>query len=356
VSALLTTDAPPSLEQALERIAARAPELDRSPRFPGENLGELREAGAMRRDAHRSLASQLALVRCVAAVDASTARILDGHLNAAERLALLEPRAALPAQELEAVCTGELLAGVWGADPVAGEGEPARIVEADGGLALQGVKVFCSGAGGLERALVVARDGEGVRRLAYIDATVGLRVDRAWYRGSGLRSSESHRVVFAGTPVLALLGGPDELLRQPYFARDAVRTAATWAGLCDTIEQLTTAALALSSAVDAHQDAALGRIRVHAQTVRLWLALAARRLELPDTDCAAAAQTGAARAAIAESAQVILASSAAAGGSRAMATIPALERARRDLELFLRQHRLEPALESLGRAARAATA
>ena len=48
-----------------------------------------------------------------------------------------------------------------------------------------------------------------------------------------MRSSESYRVVFRGTRVLAILGEPGELVREPYFARDAIRTAATWAGLAD---------------------------------------------------------------------------------------------------------------------------
>ncbi len=60
-------------------------------------------------------------------------------------------------------------------------------------------------------------------------------IDRGWYRASGLRASESHRVEFTDAPVLALLGGENELLRQPWFARDGVRTAATWAGIADGI-------------------------------------------------------------------------------------------------------------------------
>ena len=35
--------------------------------------------------------------------------------------------------------------------------------------------------------------------------------------------------------MLALLGGENELVRQPLFARDGVRTAATWAGIADGI-------------------------------------------------------------------------------------------------------------------------
>ena len=45
---------------------------------------------------------------------------------------------------------------------------------------------------------------------------------------------ESHRVVFEGAAVLAVLGEPGELVREPYFGRDAIRTAVTWAGIADS--------------------------------------------------------------------------------------------------------------------------
>ena len=48
-----------------------------------------------------------------------------------------------------------------------------------------------------------------------------------------MRASVSHRVVFDGAPVLAVLGAPGAIAQEPWFARDAVRTAATWAGAAD---------------------------------------------------------------------------------------------------------------------------
>lgn len=96
--------------------------------------------------------------------------------------------------------------GVWGADPAPGEGDPARIVEGPDGPVMEGVKVFCSGAGGLDRALVTATVREGPPLLAYVDLTRDLEIDRRWYAGSGLRTSESHRVVFRGAPVVPILG------------------------------------------------------------------------------------------------------------------------------------------------------
>ena len=105
-------------------------------------------------------AEELELVRAVARADASVGRIFDGHLNGVERLAVQAPPALRDA-ELAAVRDRRLRVGVWGGDPRPGEG-PAATVERRGATeTLSGVKTFCSGAGGLDRALVLARDPDG---------------------------------------------------------------------------------------------------------------------------------------------------------------------------------------------------
>ena len=340
-----------SVAAALALIRARAGELDRHPRYPHEDLLALNTTGALRHAAARgdgSLHEQIALVRAVAKADASTARIVDGHLNGVERL-VTATWDVPDEEELALIEHGEVTIGVWGADPVGLEGRPAWIECAGADRrTLHGVKVFCSGAGGVDRALVVARDAAGARRLAYVDARVGLRVDRDWYRASGLRASESHRVEFCATPVLTLLGGPDELAREPWFARDGTRTAATWAGLADAIAELTGAGAA-DADLDAHQAAALGRMRVHISTIELWLEHATRQLtEGAPPDERSSAVALAARAAIAEAARAVSADALVVGGSRALVAAEEIERCRRDLEVFVLQHRLEPALERLG--------
>jgi len=57
------------------------------------------------------------------------------------------------------------------------------------------------------------------------------------------------------------------------------------------------------------------------------------------------------RVAVAASCRDILDEAARACGSRPFAVADPLDRARRDLELFLLQHRLEPALARAGRRA-----
>jgi alkylation response protein AidB-like acyl-CoA dehydrogenase len=337
-----------SLEQTLERIAARASELDREPRFPTENLTDLAAAGVLTRRAD-GLAGEVRLVRAVAAADASTARILDGHLNGIERLALTGPE-PLRSAELTQIREGRLLLGVWGADPAAGEGPPARLHQVDGRLVLRGVKTFCSGAGGVQRALVIAADQEGSRRLAYLDTTSRVNIDRGWYRASGLRSSESHRVEFHDTPVLALLGARGELSREPYFSRDAIRTSATWAGLADRILAESLAALD-PARLDAVQAHGLGRMRIAQSTTDRWLEHTTTALDQPDSTRPAvdpAALAVECRVALYECALLISGHAARICGSRALIGASDLDRARRDLDLFLLQHRLDPKITKLG--------
>jgi alkylation response protein AidB-like acyl-CoA dehydrogenase len=354
VSALgATRDA---LDDALAEIAAGAAERDRAatPAFPAEAFNRLRAVGALAVNAtggrrRPPAALELALVRRVAAADGSVGRIFDGHLNGVERIAVQGP-ADVRDRELAAVAAGELLIGVWGGDPVPGEGPPAAVVQDGGAPVLRGVKTFCSGAGGVHRALVLARPagGTGPPVSVWIDTSDRRRVevDRGWYRARGLVASESHRVVFHDAPVLAQLDEPGSIAAQPWFARDALRTAASWAGMADT---------AVAAALDTLRERrnrgplealAAGRIVAHQSTIDVWLEHAAAAMDAAGSNLAGVALHG--RAAIAGAARALLDEAARACGSRPFARADALDRARRDLELFLLQHRLDPLLARAG--------
>jgi len=343
------------LDAVLAEIAAGAEGRDAAPEpeFPNEPFRALQQAGALRFNALSGVArppaaEELTLVRRVAGADGSVGRIFDGHLNAVERLAVQAP-AELRDHERAAVRSGSLLAGVWGGDPVAEEGEPAAVTAAAAGEVLRGVKTFCSGAGGLDRAAVLARvpDG-GPPLLVWIDVAdrSHVEVDRSWYRARGLVASVSHRVVFHDAPVLAHLGAPGAIASQPWFGRDALRTAASWAGMADTAVAAALATLVQRSARGELEALAAGRILTAQRTIDAWLDTAARAMD------GAAPELGPlalhARAAIAACCRSLLNAAAQACGSRPFARAQALDRARRDLELFLLQHRLDPLLAREG--------
>jgi alkylation response protein AidB-like acyl-CoA dehydrogenase len=344
--------APVTLDAAIDAIAAGAEDLDRSPRFPDWAFTQLRAAGVLALTVPGedrtpvSVAREWATLRAVAAADGSVGRILDGHLNAVERIAVAAPD-PLRSEVLDKVAAGELLLGVWGADPGPGEGDPARLVE---DARVEGVKTFCSGAGGLDAALVLVRAGEGQPpSLAYVDLSQGVLVDTDWYRAAGMRASESHRVLFSGARVPAVLGEPGEIGRDPWFGRDAMRTAACWAGLVDAVRQEALAALT-PRAGDDLAGLAAGRIEAAGATVDVWLDAAAARI---DADPAASPRDLSVqlRVAVAAAGRATVAAAVEALGARPLATGTRLDRARRDLELFLNQHRLDPLVAGMGRRA-----
>jgi alkylation response protein AidB-like acyl-CoA dehydrogenase len=342
------------LDEVLRDVAAGAAERDGEavPVFPEAALVQLERAGALAFNAclgttRPPAAEELGLVRRVAAADGSVGRIFDGHINAVERLAVQAP-AELRDRELAAVRARRLRAGVWGGDPIPGEGPPAEIRQTSAGEVLRGVKTFCSGAGGLHRALVLARDGDGPPSAVWIDLTDEARVeiDTGWYRSHGLRASVSHRVVFHDAPVLARFGAPGALAANPWFSRDALRTAASWGGMADSAVGAALDGLAARPSVTELEALATGRILTAGRTIDAWLEHAAAAMDAVSDELPGVALH--ARAAISDACRTLLDEAARACGSGPFARAEALDRARRDLEVFLLQHRLDPLLARAG--------
>lgn len=349
------------LETVTRRISEGAAKRDAHPGFPAHAFKDLAALGALAMPVEISgtqrraaFAEEWRVLRAIARADGSVGRILDGHLNGVERIAAIAPE-PLRTRELKGIAAGDLLLGVWGADPIPGEGVPARLVRSAGRLHISGVKTFCSGSTGLDRALVLVRDPEapGPPILAYVDLLEGVEIDRTWFRGAGMRSSESHRVIFDETPVLAVLGEPGELLKEPYFARDAIRTAVVWAGIADSAVESALEILSAKAAGGEHDDVvslAAGRMLAAQGTIDRWLEYAARRAD-EDTGASLAGFSTELRESIASACREILDEAARAVGSHPFAVAGPLDRARRDLQFFMLQHRLEPALVRRGRRA-----
>jgi alkylation response protein AidB-like acyl-CoA dehydrogenase len=350
-------DVSAQLGVALQLIADAAAQRDRDPvpRFPEDAIAALGRAGALAWNARPGrvrppAATELELVRRVARADGSVGRIFDGHLNAVERL-LVQAPAQLREQELVAVRAGRLRAGVWGGDPRPGEGPPATVVTVAGEEVLRGVKTFCSGAGGLDRALILARDPGGGPPLAvWVDVRdrTHVEVDEDWYRAHGLRASVSHRVVFHDAPVIARFGAPGALGEQPWFARDALRTASTWAGMADAAAEAVLTELSERPGRGPIEGLASGRVMTAQRTISLWIEAGGRAMD-SRADLAAVALH--ARVAVADQCGALLAEAARACGSWPFARGTTLDRCRRDLEIFLLQHRLDPLLAKAGSAA-----
>lgn len=151
--------------------------------------------------------------------------------------------------------------------------------------------------------------------------------------------------------MLAVLGEPGELVREPYFSRDAIRTAVTWAGIADSAVEGALDVLAAKSVArepDGIVSLAVGRMLAAWGTIDRWLEHAASFVDA-DPETSAAHFSVQLRESVAVAVRDILDVASRAVGSHPFATASKLDRARRDLELFLLQHRLEPALARVGK-------
>jgi hypothetical protein len=348
------------LDAVLARISAGASERDAHPSFPEDPFVRLAPTGALaipvpdpigRQGRRASFAEEWRVLRAVAGVDGSVGRILDGHFNGVERVSLLAPE-PLRSKELEAIVSGIPPRRVGRrSDSRRGRTGSARSRRGRSkALRCQNLLFGCDGPGSRARARAWPRPGTAL--LAYIDLSEGVKVDTAWFRAAGMRASESHRVIFEGTPVLAVLGEPGELVREPYFSRDAIRTAVTWAGISDTAIDAALDVLAAKAGDGEPDDVvslAAGRMLAARGTIDSWLANAAERADADPVSLPGISTE--LRESVALSCREILDEAARAVGFHPSAVSGPLDRARRDLELFLLQHRLEPALIRCGRQA-----
>ena len=152
--------------------------------------------------------------------------------------------------------------------------------------------------------------------------------------------------VFHDVPVVARLGPPGALAQQPWFSRDALRTAASWVGMADAALDSALMELAQRPRRGALEEVGAGRMMTAHHTMTVWLERAARAMDEPDGELPMIALH--ARAAIVDTCHALLDEAARACGSHPFATGTQLDRSRRDLELFLLQHRLDPGLARAG--------
>ncbi len=194
----------------------------------------LEAAGALAWNATRDPSARggrgAGLVRAVARADASVGRIFDGHLNGSSD-SPCRPRPELRDREFAAVRAG-------GSRRSLGRRSPSRRGPAGDDQARRRARCcresrrFARVPAGLDRALVLARDPTPGAVAVWIDldrhGSVHGRRGLVPRRRSACLGVT--RVVFDRAPVMARFGPPGSLSAQPWFGRDALRTAASWAG------------------------------------------------------------------------------------------------------------------------------
>jgi alkylation response protein AidB-like acyl-CoA dehydrogenase len=324
---------------ALSFLGAR---YDAAPLFPVDSLRLLLSAGYHRRFAPvaaggESFADERVrfdalrdALRIVGRGDLSVGRLFEGHVNAlllfgwygsAEQLAWLDQ-----------VLNAGAWFGVWATEPAPG----TRLIEGDGPV-LSGAKLFASGAGGLDYAVVTAAVEGSERRLIIVPANDAARADTSHWRVRGMRASVSGRYDLDGieTVRLMLLGAAGVYDREPRFTAGAWRFCAVQLGGIEALVQEIRSGMSDAAKGDAVQRARFADAVVAARTAGFWVQEAATRTAAEHLDAIAIARMtrGVVERAgldVIEAASRILGTRSAFDGERADKII-------RDLSLYLRQ-------------------
>ena len=341
---------PPDWMDALVALGGR---YDASPRFPKESLDRLRAAGLMTRFApERSggdafdtpQAQALAMMdalREVGRADLSVGRIFEGHLNA---LALFDWYGT-PAQLewlAQALTRGSVL-GVWATEP------PPGVRLNDAGR-LEGRKIFATGAGSLDYALITAAPERGERRLCLVAADDPSRTDLGAWRVRGMKATVSGSYDLSGMVVepRALLGEPGDYDREPRFTAGAWRFTAVQLGGVEAL------VLALRDGLsDAAREDPLQRMKfieaaTASRTAYLWVREAAQRFAegAPGAEDVARVTRGV----VERAALDVMEKAARAIGTRSAFDGERIDKISRDLSLYLRQAQPDQVRDQAARA------
>ncbi len=285
--------------------------------------------------------------------DLAVGRLWEGHVNAlglVARLGTDDQR-----ERAERVSAQSGLIGIWGADDFRA---PGRLI---GGNRLAGRKTYASGSDNLALAIVLVSDDADRARLVLLDkqALEG-RFDQSWWRPLGMEATRSAALDLDGIEIAEadLLGEPDAYLSQPYFGGGAVRFVAVQAGgVLAVWDAMRDHLVRTRRQDDPHQAARLGHALAEAE--KAWLAAARSYQRLAPAIRWEAGDGEPNDGLIADAARVAVESAAMRLGQHAIRSVGCaglmeghdLERAWRDLTVYLRQPAPDAALARAGIAA-----
>jgi alkylation response protein AidB-like acyl-CoA dehydrogenase len=270
--------------------------------------------------------------------DLSLARLAEAHWDAVAILA----EAARPA------CPG-CLYGVW-ASEVPGRGLQLRPVAA--GYVVSGTKLFCSGAGIVDRALVTVTHPESY--LVELDVGPMSRhtvVDLESWKTDAFRMTRTGTVSFEDLPVQAdaIIATPGWYVERPGFWHGACGPAACWAG--GALGLLDFALL--SRREDSHTLAHLGGILSDVWALRAYLTTAGDEIDAnPQDREAAQIRALTVRHLVEQACSDVLRRFSRAYGPGPLTMDQDIARRCQELEVYLRQSHAERDMEALARACR----
>jgi alkylation response protein AidB-like acyl-CoA dehydrogenase len=264
----------------------------------------------------------------------SLARLAEAHFDA---VAILAEAGRTP--------TPSALYGVWAAEI---PGKSLRLNDASGRLLISGTKMFCSGAGIIDRALLTV--GAPDPYLIEIDVHSSrdfMRIDHSPWKTSAFALTGTATVTFDNVPVNreSVLKGPGWYLSRAGFWHGACGPAACWAGgaigLVDYARQ--------QSRSDAHTLAHLGALHALQWQMESCLEIAGRQIDaLPEHAVEARIRSLTVRHLIEQACTEVLRRFARSYGPHPLAFVEPVSTRYQELDLYLRQCHAERDLEALG--------
>ncbi len=267
----------------------------------------------------------------VGRVDLCLARLVEGHCDA---LRIIQQAQGRPRDGVY---------GVW-ASRSAGTGVEAASV--DGGWRLTGELRFASGVDLIDRALVPAWLGPDHHVLMDIPADAVDPDPESW-QTSAMDASRSLTVrLDAESLDTEPLGPTDFYLKRAGFVVGGLCVAAVWTGGAhQVVDVVTTSVRAFTTT--SHQLRRIGMMAQAAWQAQTALDSVVSRLQqLPEE--AAAHEIGLARSAVVGACEVVIDEASRVVGPAGLSRDRRLARAVHDLSIYIRQHHLDAALETLG--------
>lgn len=326
----------------VERLAILGARYDAAPNFPSASLATLVQSGH-----HRQFAPQVCggdvfeneavrartmakVLREVGRGDLSIGRLYEGHVNA---LSLFDWYATPDQLEwlTQALDRGSWF-GVWATEPA-----PGVRLAGEAAMSLIGEKMFASGAGGLDYALVTAASKDTARRLVIVPANEKARTDLSGWRVRGMRASVSGRYMLDGMAVdpLMLLGQPGDYDRDPRFTAGAWRFCAAQLGGIEALVSEIRLAMCDSAREDPLPRARFADAVVAVRTAGFWVEEAAQRFASGDADAVAIARLT--RGVVENAGFTVMEAAARVLGTRSAFDGERADKIIRDLSLYLRQ-------------------
>jgi alkylation response protein AidB-like acyl-CoA dehydrogenase len=332
------------LRAELPAMQARGETLDRGGRFPKADLQFLRACGALEGFGRVGVApvTLMEALRLVGRGNLSVGRIFEGHINGAHLVDWYGDEAQR-ARLAEQLAAGEVF-GVWNTEKPPG----VRLERRGSEACLTGRKCFATGAGHIDHVIVTASLTDGRKQMVIADAHDLSRADASGWKVRGMRATLSGLYDLTDLPANAAtrLGAPGDYEREPRFSAGAWRFCAVQLGGVERVIGLLRNHLVNASAGDdpIHR-ARFGQAMAAARSAYLWVREAAVRAQSEAAGPAEIAFVLMTRGIVERAGLAAIEAAERSVGTRAFFEDDPLDRACRDLALYLRQPAPDQALD-----------